>query len=269
MILSEITLLLGLIAATVLTVRLLIVPGIDGLSVNLRFGPKLRGQILGYATSLPELVVVISSAIAGVFDAGFWNITSSNIINWSLFLAAVFFYRQTGDLKRKIFIDEIFFGLISVILPLVLFFFKAQTSVWLATILVAVFFIYKILDHHINLGTNNTVTLQINQRGIIRSTIMIILGLLSIIITGMFIGTTAQTLISEFRIPSWTIGWLLGFVTSVPEMTGFLEIYRKYKIQGSLSGIQDTQEALDTLVSSNMCNLGIILPVGVYLTVLF
>jgi Ca2+/Na+ antiporter len=97
---------------------------------------------------------------------------------------------------------------------------------------------------------------------------MLLFGLILIVVAGKFIGSTARALIIEFKIPAWMIGWLLGLVTSTPEMIGFFEIYRKHKTRGSLSGIQDTQEALDTLVSSNMCNLGIILPIGVYLLVL-
>ncbi len=268
MILSNIILLTGLIVITVFAVRLLILPGIDRLSVLLDFGPKRRGQILGYATSLPELVVIISSALAGVFDAGFWNIASSNIINWTMFLAAVFFYRQSGDLKRKIFIDEILFGLLSVILPLLLYHYKAQASVWLATFLVLVFFAYKIFDHRANLDAKDTATAPVKKEGYAPSILILLFGLLLIVVAGKFIGSTARALIIEFKIPAWMIGWLLGFVTSIPELSGFFGIYRKYKIRGSLSGIHDTQEGLDTLVSSNMCNLGIILPIGVYIMVL-
>tara|TARA_B000000557_G_scaffold221950_1_gene190510 strand:- start:59 stop:331 length:273 start_codon:yes stop_codon:yes gene_type:complete len=84
--------------------------------------------LLGYVTSPPEWVNVVSSAFMGVYDAGFWNIASSNIINWTLFLAAVLVFRQSGDLKGKATIDEILFGVFSVVLPLALFKFEIRTS---------------------------------------------------------------------------------------------------------------------------------------------
>ena len=65
---------------TIAAVRVLVIYGINVLSTALRFSVKTKGQIIGYATSIPELVVIVSSAFAGVFEAGFWNIASSNII---------------------------------------------------------------------------------------------------------------------------------------------------------------------------------------------
>ncbi|GAG25309.1 unnamed protein product, partial [marine sediment metagenome] len=59
------------------------------------------------------------------------------------------------------------------------------------------------------------------------------------------------------------IGWILGFITSLPELTSFFEIYRLEKKNGRLHLLDDTQEALDALVSSNMSNLGVILPIGI------
>ena len=77
----------------VLAVRFLGMPGIDKSSKVLGLVSKARGKLLGYVTSAPESVIVVSSAFMGVYDAGFWNIASSNIINWLLFLAAVIVFR--------------------------------------------------------------------------------------------------------------------------------------------------------------------------------
>jgi hypothetical protein len=69
--------------------------------------------------------------------------------------------------------------------------------------------------------------------------------------------------------PAWIIGWILGIVTSLPECVSFYDIFRLEKSRGRLHLRDDTQQGLDALVSSNMCNLGVILPVGllVYLLV--
>jgi len=212
-ILLQIALLSFLAGLLVFSVRFLIMPGIDKASKAMGFGSKARGKLLGYVTSAPEWVIVVSSAAMGVYDAGFWNIASSNIINWLLFLAAVFVFQQSHDLKRKATKDEIAFGIFSVALP-----------VAIASILA---------------------------------------GIVVILSSGYYIGDVAENLIRVSGVPAWMIGWILGLISSIPEMSGFIEIYRKYKKAGSLRGIDDTQEALDALVASNMCNLCVILPFGI------
>ena len=63
--------------------------------------------------------------------------------------------------------------------------------------------------------------------------------------------------------PSWLIGWILGMVTSIPELTSFFEIYRVEKKRNRLHFTKDTQQALDAMGTSNMVNLCIILPIGI------
>ncbi|MBD3419991.1 MAG: hypothetical protein GF398_07740 [Chitinivibrionales bacterium] len=257
-------------AATVASVRLLILPGLNIVSINLRFGSKARGQILGYATSLPELVVVISSAAAGVFDAGFWNIASSNIINWVLFLSAIFTYRQHHELAAKMFIDELIFGVVSVALPLGLFVMSAQTSIPLAGVLLLMFGLYRYLDYKVNDKpvAEKEEHAQRGARPTWLGIVILFAGVVAISVTGKFLGATAEDLVDDLQISAWLIGWVLGFITSIPEMSSFFLVYKVHKRQGKAHKLDDTQEALDALVSSNMSNLGIILPVGILIAAL-
>jgi len=50
---------------------------------------KARGQVTGYATSVPELIGLVAAGMAGVWEAGFWNVASSKIINSVLMLLAI------------------------------------------------------------------------------------------------------------------------------------------------------------------------------------
>ena len=267
--LLKLSLLSLLITLIVIAVRIFIVPGIDKICLFLNYSSKTRGQFLGYATSIPELAIVISSAAAGVFDVGFSNIATSNIINWILFLSAVFSFRQCRDLKRKTFIDEISFGLFSVIIPLVMYKYEVQSSVLIGTGLLLLFIIYKILDSRLN---NRAGTLEngvnIKTMNLVSLILYIITGVVLIVVASIYLGKIAKELVVESGILPWIIGWILGFVSSIPEMSGFFEVYRKHKKAGTLRGIDDTQEGLDTLVASNMSNLGIILPVGVFIAAL-
>ena len=80
--------------------------GIDHIANALQWSPKTRGQVTGYATSVPELVCLVAAGLAGVWEAGLWNIASSNIINASLMLIASLYYRQFGELFERRFLDE-------------------------------------------------------------------------------------------------------------------------------------------------------------------
>ena len=53
-------------------------------------------------------------------------------------------------------------------------------------------------------------------------------------------------------------------MTSLPELTSFFSIYASSREKGRLDEIEDTQEALDNLAASNMSNLGVIYPLGIF-----
>jgi Ca2+/Na+ antiporter len=95
------------------------------------------------------------------------------------------------------------------------------------------------------------------------------LGILAVLAAGRYLGRSAHALIIELGIPTWVIGWILGLVTSLPEAVSFCEIYRLEKARGRLHLRHDTQQGLDALVASNMSNLGIILPAGMLIYLLF
>ncbi|MBN1351440.1 hypothetical protein JXJ21_18630 [candidate division KSB1 bacterium] len=247
---------------TVLTVRKLLIHGIEIVCWKLSLSNKAKGQIIGFTTSIPELTVIISSALSGVFSVGFWNIASSNIINWFLFLSAVLFYRQQKELFKATFIDEIAFGLLSVAIPAIMFLKKVEFTSGIALILVVFFIIYKTIDHYANLKQKGVAITSLVHGRMRKGIFFIVAGSIIITISGHFIGQSSYELIRIVGIPAWLIGWILGVITSIPELTSFFEIYSLHKKRGTLHYISDTQEALDALVFSNMSNLGLILPVG-------
>ncbi|MEQ9325131.1 MAG: hypothetical protein RIF41_38550, partial [Polyangiaceae bacterium] len=83
----SLVLLVGLAIAVVALTRL-VVRGIELYAAAGGMSSKAKGQFLGYATSLPEMVGTIGTAGNGLLAAGLWNIDASNIINWVLFVAA-------------------------------------------------------------------------------------------------------------------------------------------------------------------------------------
>lgn len=269
MIVSKLVILCVLAAVIVASVRFLVVPGIDSLSRVFGLSGKARGQLLGYAISTPELVIIVASAASGVFDAGFWNIASSNIINWVLFMSAVLFWGQFKDLKKRPFRDELLFGGISVVIPLILFMANAQGSLILALGLVALFGIYRFLDRRWNGKARSNASEALSEDHPARGILLLVLGLGVIVGAGWKLGSVTEELVVSLGIASWVVGWILGFISSIPEMSGFFEVYRKHHVNKTLHGLRDTQEVLESLVASNMGNLCIILPLGVLVLILF
>ena len=257
-------------AAIVGAVRFLLIPGIGRIGVALKFSAKVRGQMIGYATSVPELTVLVAGALAGVFNAGLWNIAASNIINWVLFLATVFAFRQQLDLKNKVFTDEIVFGILSVVIPLLMFAVHIGTSYATIAGLLGFFVFYKIMDKRLNKAGKPAFVPKGSENGTLwGGTVFLIVGILVVLFSGKFLGGSAGALVKKLNVPAWAVGWILGLVTSVCELTSFIEIYRIHKPKDTPRHIKDTQEAIDALVASNVSNLGLILPIGmlVYLLV--
>jgi Ca2+/Na+ antiporter len=257
-------------AVIVGAVRFLLIPGIGRIGVALKFSTKVRGQMIGYATSVPEFTVLVAGALAGVFSAGLWNIAASNIINWVLFLVTVFAFRQQLDLRNKVFADEIAFGILSVVIPLLMFGTHIGTGYATVAGLLGFFVIYKVMDKRLN-KAGNPAPLPPGVEGgsLVGGSVFLVVGVLVILLAGRVLSNSTGVLIKQLDVPAWTVGWILGLVTSVCELAAFIEIYRTHKHKDSPRHIKDTQEAIDALVASNVSNLGLILPLGmlVYLIV--
>lgn len=258
-------------AVIVASVRFLLVPGIGRIGVALKFSAKVRGQMIGYATSVPEFTVLAAGALNGVFNAGMWNIASSNIINLALFVVTVFAFRQQLDLKNRVFADELVFGMLSIVIPLAMFAVGVGTGIGTAVGLLAFFVFYKVMDKRLNKAGKVAPIPPGAENGTVwGGGLMLVIGIVAILIAGKFLGTSAGSLIKQLNVPAWAVGWILGLVTSICELASFIEIYRIHKPKDSPTHIKDTQEALDALVASNIANLGLILPLGmiIYLLVL-
>ena len=257
-------------AVIVAAVRFLLIPAIVRIAAALKFSAKLRGQMIGYVTSLPELTVLVAGALAGVFNAGLWNIVASNTVNWVLFLATVFAFRQQLDLKNKVFIDEIVFGILSVVFPLLMFAMNIGTCYPTIVGLLGIFVFYKVMDKRLNkAGKPATLPPGAEKGSALGGAALLVVGLALILCSGKYLSSSAGALITQLDVPAWAVGWILGLVTSVCELASFIEIYRNHKHKDSPLHIKDTQEAIDALVASNISNLGLILPIGmlVYLIV--
>ena len=252
---------LGLL--TILLTRFLLIDGIMMVASAWEVPKKTRGQVLGYATSVPELVGTVGTASKGLLGAGLWNIYASNIINLILFLVAVTYYKQQKRLFQKKFLDEIGFAIGAIIVPFFLVQFGSQaTSVWVAGALFLYFIVYVVVDRAVNQvsAQEEPEEDEALSDSAVRGIILIVVGLLGVIVLGEFLGEVAESIVHSLNVPEWAVGWMLGFLTSLPEMTSFFALF---KAGQNSSTDDDCQEALDNLAASNMSNLGLIYPLGI------
>jgi Ca2+/Na+ antiporter len=261
----------GLFAAlTMLTTAALIIAlvrygmlnGLGQIAAARKWSAKTRGQVTGYATSVPEFVCLVAAGLSGVWDAGLWNIASSNMINGVLMLAAVFYYGQHKELFNRRFFDEIFFALLAVALPLVLMQAGADTHWLLIPVLLGFFAIYRLMDVHLNpAGTDEGGHGE--AVGSLPLGLLLTVGALILIgILGIFLGSATREVVEQFGVHPAIAGWLLGTVTSIPEMISFFSVYSRSHKVDKLHQLEDTQEVLDNLTGSNMANTGFVYPLG-------
>jgi Ca2+/Na+ antiporter len=261
--------LLVALAIAVVVLTRVVVRGIELYAAAGGMSSKAKGQFLGYATSLPELVGTVGTAGNGLLTAGLWNVAASNIINWCLFVFAAIWYRRLNALFKRKFADEAAFAAVALAVPLVLSQRESfARSPYTAVALFAMFVVYLFADRALN--PNPPPSIQAAQsdgrpaHGKRRAFTLIGIGVLGIILAGNYLGEEAKVVVDGMGVPEWAVGWILGFITSLPEMTAFFAVFAS--AQGDdAPPIDDTdcQENLDSLAASNMSNLGLIYPIGI------
>jgi len=88
-------------------------------------------------------------------------------------------------------------------------------------------------------------------------------GVLGIVVIGHYLGMVAEVIVVALKVPEMAVGWVLGVVTSLPEMTTFFVVFRSAR--ASRDGLEACQVGLDNLTASNMSNIGLIYPIGIVL----
>lgn len=270
----SLVLLIGLAIAVVALTRV-VVRGIELYAAAGGMSSKAKGQFLGYATSLPEMVGTIGTAGNGLIGAGLWNIGASNIINVVLFTGAAIYYRRLKALAHRKFLDEMVFAAVALAIPIALSGMQdsAARSPVTAAGLFALFIGYLWLDKRLN--PNPPLSIQAASgrhkkgAGKARAFGLIGFGVLGIILAGNYLGEEAKVVVDGMGVPEWAVGWILGFITSLPEMTAFFAVFASATTDMAEGDDTDCQENLDSLAASNMSNLGLIYPIGIAVFLMF
>ena len=245
------------------------------LSENLNLKPHTIGNITGIATSVPEFLTVSISSFKGLMGTSIYNIFSSNLINLLQYIISVILTKNYKEIKNKGILYNIILAIITIIIPLILITLKIELSIYIVPIFLFLYFAFLYISNRIHKKFLKLQDKEIeNQEGIQekeeRKTnkktyvyiIYLILTSVSLYLIGNELGNTLEQLAKIFKISESVLGFLLGFITSMPELITFFESQKHYKEQKE-NKILGVIEATNNLLTSNMLNLFVIQNIGI------
>lgn len=255
--------------------KFILVKALRGLAENLNLGAKIVGEIAGIATSIPELLTVTIASFKGMLGTTFYNIISSNVINFLQYFLSIVLNKNYKAIKNKGIIIQIILVILTIMIPIGLLKLENSLNIILAIILILLYFVFIIISKKVHIKY-----LSAEEKGIIKeeekkesieknknkATIIYIIWILLAGILLYFIGDklgiVLENLANMFGIPEYILGILLGFVTSIPELITFFEAQRHYKKEEDkiMLGVI---EATNNLLTSNILNLFVIQAIGI------
>ncbi|MFR2197499.1 MAG: hypothetical protein ACLS5Y_08230, partial [Clostridia bacterium] len=97
--------------------KFILVKALRGLAENLNLGAKIVGEIAGIATSIPELLTVAIASFKGMLGTTFYNIISSNVINFLQYFLSIVLNKNYKAIKNKGIIIQIILVILTIMIP--------------------------------------------------------------------------------------------------------------------------------------------------------
>jgi Ca2+/Na+ antiporter len=161
-------------------------------------------------------------------------------------------------------VDEVGFAALAIVVPVALMQWGVDTQWFLVPSLLGFFVVYQIVDKRINRPPKRDNAPEQAVGNLPFGLILGLTALIAITVAGVFLGDATADVVKQMGIRPAIAGWILGTVTSIPELVTFFAVYAASRKEGRLHDLNDTQEALDNLTGSNMSNVGVVYPVGLF-----
>lgn len=266
--------------------KYLLVPILRKISIILNLSARARGNIAGFATSVPELLTVCFSASSGLIGTSIYNILSSNTINLIQYTFTVYLNKNQKYLRNKAILTDIILALITVAIPLIAVIFKFTFGMISVVIFVMLSFVFYYINHNVHklyLGKEDkeiekeeqteaeNEDRKSNKKGnIILYAIVLLIIVALLYWIGELLSNSLTNLCKTFGLPEIVVGILLGFITSIPELITFTEAQRKEKSKNDeMANKIGVVEATNNLLTSNILNLFVIQSIGIILYSIF
>lgn len=276
--LFNIILFITLVLAIVLVTRNLMIISIRKIAIYLRWNNNVVGQLLGYATSTPELINAFVAASIGMMSASIFNVLSSNIVNIIFVLLVSSKYNRLKSLKHKKFRTDYIFVIVTLLIPILLIFTNFSENILSVPFLMIVYGMFLYLSKYNNYFEEENEELEIyekrvklseyklkkkhlsldRRKKVLKSFGILVLSLVILYFLGNYLGDTLESLGNNFKIPGYIIGIVMGVITSIPELITFMSSYKRHRRYKSINKDKGAVEVINNLVTSNVSNLCII-----------
>lgn len=261
----------------VLISKYVLVTALRKLAEALNLKAKTVGDIAGYATSVPELLTIITSSLRGLTGASVYNILSSNVINLIQYLGAILLNKNTSKLRNRAIITDLVLVFFTIAIPIVFLKLDIELKLAVVPLFIILYSLFIVLNNHVHklylknedeeleeeIEAERKEEKKKPKKVLLYVSILIITGILLFFI-GELLGDTLENLCNIFGVSEVIVGILLGFVTSLPELITFFESQRHYKkVEDDMLGVV---EATNNLLTSNILNLFAIQTVGILIS---
>ena len=265
--------------------KYILVKSLRKLAENLKLKPRTIGNIAGIATSIPEFLTVTVSSFRGLMGTSFYNIISSNVINFIQYSVSIIINKNYTAIKNKGIVIQNILVILTIIFPIILLKLENTLNIVIVFIFVSMYIIFywiskkiherylhdedtRMAQEEFDRIKNETESIEKgkNRRSCIYVGYILMAGILLYFI-GNALGIVLENLAGIFGIAEWVLGVLLGLITSIPELVTFFEAQKHYKKEEDkkLFGVI---EATNNLLTSNMLNLFIIQAIGIGIYIL-
>lgn len=265
--------------------KYILVKSLRKLAENLKLKPRTIGNIAGIATSIPEFLTVTVSSFRGLMGTSFYNIISSNVINFIQYSVSIIINKNYTAIKNKGIVIQNILVILTIIFPIILLKLENTLNIVIVFIFVSMYIIFywiskKIHERYLHdedtrmaqeefdriKNETESIGKGKNKRSCIYVGYILMAGILLYFI-GNALGIVLENLAGIFGIAEWVLGVLLGLITSIPELVTFFEAQKHYKKEEDkkLFGVI---EATNNLLTSNMLNLFIIQAIGIGIYIL-
>ena len=266
--------------------KYILVKDLRKLAENLNLKPRTIGNIAGIATSIPEFLTVTVSSFRGLMGTSFYNIISSNVINFIQYSVSIIINKNYTAIKNKGIVIQNILVILTIIFPIILLKLENRLNIAIVVIFLSMYNIFywiskkiherylhdedtRMAQEEFDRIKNETESIEKgkNRRSCIYVGYILMAGILLYFI-GNALGIVLENLAGIFEIEESVLGGLLGMITSIPELITFFESQKHYKKEEDkkLLGII---EATNNLLTSNMLNLFIIQAIGIGIYLIF
>ena len=273
----------------ILVTKKIMIYNIRRIAIFLRWKNNIVGQLLGYATSTPELIGAIVAGSLGMVDTSIMNVLSSNIVNLLLVIIISIIFGKFNTLINKKFRYDYIIVFVSIIVPYVLYKTNYASKLETVPILIIVYLIYLLFSKYNNYFAFEKEDIKLDKESIKlgikiskkrkirvdrkkklrKSIVMLVVSIFLLYILGTFLGNILENLGKELGVPEIILGIVLGIITSIPETITFITSFQRHRRCKDKEKDKGAIEVINNLATSNVSNLAIIQTVAIICYIIF